>query len=1257
MASLGVTLDGGGADIAVFSRHAARIEVCLFDDDDRETRRVPLDRQGDVHRGHLAGVGEGQRYGLRAHGPWAPESGHGFDPAKLLVDPYARRLDRPFAHRAELMERGAETAPFMPKAVIERPAAAAPRARRDPPGIVYEIAVKAFTRRHPQVPETLRGTVAALGHAAAIEYLKKLGVDTVELMPLAAFIDERHLPALGLANAWGYNPVTFMAPDPRLAPGGFPEIRAAVARLHEAGLNVVLDVVYNHTGESDAQGTTLSLRGLDAASYYRHDGGFRLIDDTGCGNTVAAESEPVLRLILDAMRLWATETGIDGFRFDLATILGRGPQGFSRDAPFFAALEKDPLLGSLVMIAEPWDVGPDGYRLGQFPPDWREWNDRYRDDLRRFWRGERGMIGTLATRLAGSSDVFDPRRRRPSSSVNFVAAHDGFTLRDLVAYADKHNEANGENNRDGADSNWSWNNGVEGETGDEAVREARAADVRALLASLLVSRGTAMLTAGDEFGRSQKGNNNAYAQDNELTWLDWEGADASLVDFVRAAIAVRRAHPSLAADRFLTGAAMDSSGLPDVAWLRADGEAMRQDDWNDPERRLLGAAFHDFATGDRTAVWLNAGRSPARVRLPPPRAGGSWRLILDRDGAADEAVGETADIPARSVVVLAEKMQARRSAAPGDRLIDELAAAAGIQPVWWTVAGERHDVGPETKRALLAAMGLDIASGRGVADGLERLRRSAVSPPQPAKCHLSPALAGGGKVFGLAAHLYALRGAKPTALGNLTTLGEFCATAREAGAAFAGINPLHHLFPTDRGRASPYQPSDRRFIDPIHIDIDAVPGAGPSDEEARNAIASLSERRHVDYEAAWAVIRRSLAGRFAAFEAEKPGPLWAAFQAFCGADDALHRHAVFEAIAAQAGTVDRRTWPEALRAAGSGETARFAEAHAGDVLFGKWLQWVCDLQLAQNAQAGSAVYADLALGTAFDGGEAWADPDLFAAAVSLGAPPDPFSALGQVWNLAPFRPQVLIKRGLEPYRRILRVNMRHAGMLRIDHVLGLMRQFWVPRGAEGKDGAYVSFPTEALMRLVAEESRARPCMVVGEDLGTVPEGLRERLAEGNFLSYKVLWFERDGAVFRPPEAYPRLSLACLGSHDLPTFAGWAAGAHLELDRRLKRSPDEARQRRDYEIERAELQTAFDAAGLARGDLKLAAHEFLSRTGSGVAMVQVDDLFGETEQLNVPGTDREYPNWRRRDRRPVGDILSDGRSCEILAILRKERSAN
>ena len=660
---LGALAVGGGVNFAVVSENATRIEVCLFDAGDREIARLPLARFGNVHCGFVTGIAAGARYGYRADGPYLPERGHRFDPAKLLVDPYATALDRPFAWRPELAlprPSAVDTAALVPKALVPPPAgrAAAPASPMpSPPGFVYEIAVKAFTRSHPAVPAAVRGTAAALAHPAVLDHLVRLGVDTVELMPLAAWIDERHLPALGLTNAWGYNPVVFMAPDPRIVPGGFAELRRAVDVLHRAGIRVVLDAVYNHTGESDALGATLSLRGLDNVLYYRHAADGRLVNDTGCGNTLQADRPEVADLVLDAMRFWATATGIDGFRLDLATVLGRTPDGFRTDAPLLAAIDDDPLLRRLVMIAEPWDVGPGGYQLGNFPDRWLEWNDRFRDDVRRFWRGDPGTLGPLATRLAGSADRFRHGGRRPSASVNFVAAHDGFPLADLAAYARKHTEENGEGHRDGTDENLSWNNGIEGRSDDPAVEAVRRRDVRALLLTLAIARGTPMLTAGDEMGRTQGGNNNAYAQDNPVTWLDWARADLALAAFAARLAALRKAHPSLAADRFLDGVSHDPSGIPDVLWRRGDGRPMASADWRDG--RVLGVEL--FADDDRTLAWINGESGDADGVLPEPRPGRSWRLLADSsdlsgdDPPATPVPAGAIRLPPRSVRLFAER--------------------------------------------------------------------------------------------------------------------------------------------------------------------------------------------------------------------------------------------------------------------------------------------------------------------------------------------------------------------------------------------------------------------------------------------------------------------------------------------------------------------------------------------------------------------------------------------------------------------------
>ena len=511
------------------------------------------------------------------------------------------------------------------------------------------------------MPEALRGTCAGLAHPAALAHLTRLGITTVELMPIAAAIDERHLARAGLTNYWGYNPVALFVPDPRLAPAGIDELRACVAALHAAGIEVILDVVLNHTGEGDARGPTLSLRGLDNASFYRTLAGdaARYVDDTGCGNTLALDRAPMLRLALDALRHYAEAAGVDGFRFDLATTLGRRDVGFDPAAPLLQAIAQDPVLRELKLIAEPWDVGPGGHRLGTFPPGWGEWNDRYRDAARRFWRGDAGFTGELATRVAGSADVFATRSRPPSRSVNFVVAHDGFTLADLVAHATKHNEANGEDNRDGTDANWSWNHGVEGPTADPVIDAARGRDIRNLLATLLLSRGTPMLAMGDELGRTQQGNNNAYAQDNPLTWVDWGAADGALTDFVARLVELRKRHPALRDERWLTGAPVDASGIPDIEWRHPDGRAMTGADWTRVDGRALVAVLHanctGASTGDRVAIAFNAGGEAVTVHWPDAREGFVWRRSVDTalpagySASAEHVVAEPTLVAARSV--------------------------------------------------------------------------------------------------------------------------------------------------------------------------------------------------------------------------------------------------------------------------------------------------------------------------------------------------------------------------------------------------------------------------------------------------------------------------------------------------------------------------------------------------------------------------------------------------------------------------------
>ncbi len=599
----------GGAQVSLFSRHGTAAWFCTFIDG--KERRTALKKKGDIFSAFIKGVKAGDQYGFRVAGPWTPEEGDLFDESKLLVDPYATRISSPFTYAPELSLRGVDTAAVMPKGIVEATLADLPLRAPTSPRFIYELGVKSFTKLHPEIPESQRGTVAALAHPAIIAHLKHIGADTVELIPIHAWIDERHLKPLGLANAWGYNSVQFFALDPRLCPGGWQELRDTVAKLHEAGLQVVLDVVFNHTGEGDVFGPVLSFRGLDNATYYAQENGV-LHNDAGTGNTLALNNPPVTEMVLAALRHAVLKAGVDGFRFDLATVLGRMGDGFHADAPLIQAITDDPILGSRILIAEPWDVGPGGYRLGNFPQGWLEWNDQYRDGLRRFWRGDYWSANQMATRLCGSSDIFIGRK--PSESVNFIAAHDGFTLRDLTIFAEKRNHANGEGNQDG----------------NNAEVTVPSGNVEALLATLFLSRGTMMLTAGDEFGRTQDGNNNAYCQDNETTWLNWAARDQKLIEYVNNLNALRGKLESFFEDRFV--------GADEARWFGANGGEMT---WNQKENFVLGLKLTS-SKGEIIALMFNA--SDDQMPLPlKPQKGKNWKRIF--------ASGDGAGCPAHGVAV------------------------------------------------------------------------------------------------------------------------------------------------------------------------------------------------------------------------------------------------------------------------------------------------------------------------------------------------------------------------------------------------------------------------------------------------------------------------------------------------------------------------------------------------------------------------------------------------------------------------------
>ena len=613
----GATWNGMGVNFALFSESAERVELCLFDTSGRhEISRLALREQTDqIFHGFLPQARPGQLYGYRVYGPYRPQEGHRFNGHKLLLDPYARNIvgairwnDALFGYRighsqADLSFDRRDSAPYLPRCKVAESAFTWGDDR--PPNVpwhetvIYELHVRGFTRNHPAIPAKLRGTYAGLACAPVVEYLKRLGVTTIELMPVHSFVDERHLVERGLRNYWGYNTIGFFAPDHRYsASGKVGEFKTMVRTLHEAGIEVLLDVVYNHTAEGNELGPTLAFRGIDNAAYYRlaSDSPRHYEDFTGCGNTLNMQHPHVLQLLMDSLRYWVTEMHVDGFRFDLASALARELHAVDRLSAFFDVLRQDPVLARVKLIAEPWDLGSGGYQVGNFPAGWAEWNDKYRDTIRSYWKGEGGVIGEFAQRLTGSSDLYNRSSRRPYASVNFVAAHDGFTLADLVSYDHKHNEANGEDNRDGHDHNLSWNWGVEGPTDDPAVHALRARQQRNLIATLLLSQGVPMLLAGDEIGRSQRGNNNAYCQDNELSWLDWELADTNraLLRFTRRMVSLRAEHPVFRRRDFFQGRPLHGSAIRDIVWLQPGGSEMTEQEWKQDHARALAV----FLAGD-----------------------------------------------------------------------------------------------------------------------------------------------------------------------------------------------------------------------------------------------------------------------------------------------------------------------------------------------------------------------------------------------------------------------------------------------------------------------------------------------------------------------------------------------------------------------------------------------------------------------------------------------------------------------------------
>jgi glycogen operon protein len=1202
---------------------ATRVEVCLFDpgNPERELERFDLhEGAGQVFHGYVDGLKPGTLYGLRVHGPYEPARGHRCNPHKLLVDPYARAVfgevdwKQPVqgyelgSPEADLSIDRRDSAAGVPKSVVvdER----FDWGGDQPPDvpwqdtIIYEVHVRGFTKLHPEVPEELRGTYAGFAHPAAIAHLKKLGVTAVELLPVHEFSDDGFLEDRSLRNYWGYSTLCYFAPEQRYASSRAPgaqvaEFKAMVKALHAAGIEVILDVVYNHSSEGNHLGPTLSLRGIDNATYYWLMPEARYyLDFTGTGNSLNASRPETARMIVDSLRYWVTEMHVDGFRFDLATTLGRvGAGEFDRHAPIFQIINQDPVLSRVKLIAEPWDTGLGGYQLGNFPEPFREWNGKYRDAIRRYWKGDENLASEVGYRLSGSTDLYAGGGRPPQASINFITAHDGFTLHDLVTYGEKHNAANGERNQDGADDNQSWNHGVEGETDDANIIELRERQKRNMLGTLLLSQGVPMLVAGDEMGRTQRGNNNAYCQDNELSWLDWQLDERrrALLEHTRRWIALRRKHPVLRHTRFLTGDFIWHSELKDLSWRRPDGEEMLPEDWQRPwiaslDFMLGGDAIRMLddsgqrVVGDGVLVLMNAHHEPVTFRLPED-GGGQWWLEADTlapDRPSGTFSGEY-ELGARALAVFRQPLDA------------EAARQAREAP-----ARVLHR---ETQR---------------------RRRRAGVVIP-----------------------LFSIRSPSGWGLGEIPDIPRFADWARGAGFSVIQLLPVNEVSGAD---PSPYAALSAFALDPVYLSLDACPdfqavgGRETLSAESRARLDAASSARFVDWGAVRAVKREAFTLAFERFlneEWKKKTGRAAELAAFMRDHRAwLDDYALFSVLHDEHAK-SWLDWPAALRDRDPGAIAQARERHRDALLRAKWLQWQLDLQWRRARREASALGVDLMGDLPFmvgmDSADVWANRRLFRTDLHVGTPPDEFSEAGQDWGLPLYDWRVLEETDFAWIKaRAMRAGALF-GLYRIDHAIGFYRTYF--RSADGKTCGFTP-PDEAAQLALGERLMrvmTRWADVVAEDLGTVPPFLRPSLEKLGVAGYRVLRWEKDGDVYRNPAAWPESSVCTNATHDTDTTADWYDALSPEEREKLREVPAFA---------------ALDPEAPFDDGVRDVLLESLYDAPSRLVLVLLQDALGTRERINTPGT-VDAANWGYRMEKSVDELAADTQASERLARLANE----
>ena len=1271
---LGPTLKKGGVNFALFSAHASGVELCLFSKDGKtETARVALKRTEDIWHIFVKGIGEGQLYGYRVDGPYAPSEGHRFNKNKLLIDPYAKQLFGDFvlddalygfdknSPEQDLSFDERDSAPYMPKCCVGEPhfdwLDDKNLSTNLSDAIIYECHIKGVTQLNEKVAKPKRGTTEGLSSPVMINHLKSLGVTAVEILPLQSFMSEPRLLEMGLKNYWGYNPVNYFAPhNDYLGPAKSRSIQTMVQALHAAGIEVILDVVYNHTAESWELGPTLSYRGIDNKSYYHLKDDARYYENyTGCGNALNMTHPAMLDLTIASLRYWVEHYHMDGFRFDLGPTMGRNPHHFDRDAAFFQALQKDPILSKVKLISEPWDIGPSGYQLGGFPSDWSEWNDQYRDSVRSFWRGDTGAHQHLAGKLLGSAEQFDHDGKTALSSVNFISAHDGFTLHDTVSYNAKHNDANGENNRDGHGHNLSDNMGTEGPSDSPEIIQRRRRRKINMLATLLLSQGVPMLLGGDEIGQSQLGNNNAYCQDNELTWLNWGKKDSVLFDAVASLIALRKRFPHFRQSTFLHGESIGLGRAKNVVWINENGRSLSPHEWEDSARGFLGLMLSKPDEGS-VIIAMNRGEfSPLSLPIT-----GDWSAMFSTSDAPrlDHIESESLTVFYSKTVALATDV--------AEIEIHEKAESAGIISEFRDISGHIHITDIDTKISILNAMGEITPSISSRQDN-----------SQNAKIYGADMLRESGKVWGLTAALYGLKSKRNWGIGDFEDLAQLAELMALEGADFIGINPVHALFPNTPELFAPYSPSSREWLNVMHIAPDKIPELSAEDfREQYDKITELQKQSYVDYAAIYSLKMTAFEMAFTRFQNLPTSDLRKTkFEAYLKDEgEALRLHAVFDTIF-ETLPKSKQTYngfnnfPAGLKSPTSIEVNKFAKTHSDRVLFYCYLQWLAQAQLkaaqrrAKEAGMSIGLYLDFAVGVVAGGSDAWRYGEAFAAGMSLGAPGDAANPDGQMWNLLPFDPHKLEANNFQPYRAMLSKTMALAGAVRIDHILGHMRSFWTPtsKNSNAAKGAYVRYPMAGLIGMIAEESQKERCVIIGEDLGTIPEGLRHEMAQASLMGCGITIIERDahGRILGLNNAR-ELSLTAFTNHDFPTLTGFWEGQDFEWREALGISADQGLLQ--YERERRQNDKAFllfesgldDVENTFTAETSAKLHEALAACPALAVAVQLEDLLMQREQPNVPGTTDEQPNWRRKYSVSLEDLLEENSFKLITRGLRAAR---